>query len=244
MSTDDLTSVYLSKLETSLKNFNTTLHTFSCGIPSQGRFSSVRTCEDCFEAYENWLCGVTMPRCTDVPQELQSQAQDNFTTHARANDQVVFSDEPIPESVQPLLVRDHPALSRTPQWAPSNLSQDLTTPFPYAEVLPCDGVCHLVAASCPSLISWACPVQDQTLAASYGKMPLLQADNIQGGNQAGPAGEPRHRAMDRFGNVWCNSFDIEALLDMRAGSAVSLMSGSRAMLACSSLMTLWLAFGA
>lgn len=229
LATSDLTEIYLSKLQTSLKNFNTTLHTFSCGIPSQGRFSSVRTCEDCLNAYENWLCGVTMPRCTDIPSQYLPQAQTNYSTHAN-EDQVAFNNEPIPESVQTFLIRDQPSTSRTPQWSDAGLANlsltDVTTPFPYAETPPCDGVCHLVAASCPSLLEWQCPIKDQTLAASYGQMPLLEASDTQGGNLAGPPGQLRRRAMDRFGHVWCNSFDIEALLTLRAGSGASKLGGA------------------
>lgn len=222
LSSPDVLDIYKQRLQTSLTNFNTTLHTFSCGIPDQGRFSSVRTCDDCYEAYENWLCGIVMPRCTDIPPNQQQSAQQNYSTHASV-DQVVFSDAPIPDSVQPVIVRDHPGTSRTPQWSNAGLKNlslpdDVSSPFPYAEVPPCGGVCHLVAASCPNLISWTCPIKG-TIAASYGEAKLLEPNDIQGGNMPGPVGVEKWRSADRFGNVWCNSFEIEALLDVRANTA-------------------------
>ncbi|KAG9292894.1 hypothetical protein G9A89_016256 [Geosiphon pyriformis] len=43
-------------------NFTTTLNQFDCNTT----YSLVRNCGDCKEDYNNWLCAVTMPRCTDV----------------------------------------------------------------------------------------------------------------------------------------------------------------------------------
>lgn len=244
MSTADIAGAYTSRLQRSLDNFNTTLRTFSCDIPSQGRFSSVRTCDDCFAAYENWLCGVTMPRCTDMPPDRADAAQSNYTVNANQPNQIVFNNEPIPESVQTTLIRTNPAASRTPQWSESALQEqsgavELTTPFPYAEIPPCSGVCNLVAASCPNLISWQCPIVDQTLTASYGRMELLPADEQLGGNHIGPANELRHRSSDRFGNVFCNSFELEVLLDLRAsGQRLVLSLGMGAVMAATGLALL------
>lgn len=191
----------------------------------QGNFSSVRTCADCFEAYRTWLCSIVLPQCTDIPAPLQQSAQVNYTTNE--NSQLVFSDQPIPESVQLILVRDNPALSRTPQLSPSALANNPnlsvynpTTPFPYGEVPLCLDVCNNVAASCPYFISWNCPLRFQTLAASYGLLQDLPPDARQGGNHVSGSNS------DRWGNQFCNAAQIDVLLAVRSSISKSSRHGT------------------
>jgi calcium channel MID1 len=216
--TQDLYNLYDSLLLPHIQSFNTTLYQFPCNVPSQNKYSSVRTCTDCLAAYTSWLCSVVLPRCTDIPADQLPAAQANYSI--RQDSQIVLSQEPIPSSLQTLLIRTDPALSRTPQFSNSALANstalapfDPTSPFPYAEVPPCSSVCNLVAASCPCLIGWNCPLQSQTMAAAYGRLQSLPFEALQGGDQASMSrwGRP----ADRFGNVFCNAMGTDVLLAVR-----------------------------
>lgn len=45
-------------------NFSKSLQQIACDTSSDSIFSNLRTCEDCAESYKNWLCAVTIPRCS------------------------------------------------------------------------------------------------------------------------------------------------------------------------------------
>jgi calcium channel MID1 len=191
-------------------------------------------------AYTDWLCSVVIPRCDDIPASEQASAQavtaalgDNST--AAVPDSLTL----IPESVQTLLIRSDPSLSRTPLLGPSSLSNqtlfpnsaslDLTTPFPYAETPPCSSLCYNVAASCPPILQWFCPVADQTLAASYGQLQGIGSADVQGGDDPGTNGKGGLRAQDRWGNVVCNSLGSDIALAVRGSASSSSLPSSMAL---------------
>lgn len=201
MSTQDLLSIYNSTMYASLQGFNTTLSTFPCNAPikdSQGRYSFVRTCDQCLEAYTSWLCAVRMPRCVDYePNQPEAPSSNTIYTYPRtsAND------------------------SRTPKLPDSA--------FPYSELPPCIGVCDLVQASCPPVISNAFPCpsteKNSNLNASYA-LPYsrqITFQNVQGGDAADwldldlENQDAVDRAQDRFGNVKCNDLGTSALVTRR-----------------------------
>lgn len=45
-------------------NFSKALQLIPCDTESDARYSPLRTCDDCDESYRNWLCSVSIPRCT------------------------------------------------------------------------------------------------------------------------------------------------------------------------------------
>ncbi|CUS22820.1 LAQU0S07e00826g1_1 [Lachancea quebecensis] len=45
-------------------NFSKALQMVPCDTEKDSRFSPLRTCNDCANSYRNWLCAVTIPRCT------------------------------------------------------------------------------------------------------------------------------------------------------------------------------------
>lgn len=205
---------YDATLQRHLQGFNQTLSIFPCGIPSQGLYSPVRTCEDCLSAYQTWLCSIVLPRCTDIPPN--ETAQLNATVPLR----IGYNDQPIPSEISTTLIRSNPLLSRTPQFGPQQLQSveafsayNPTTPFPYAEVPTCSAVCHLVYASCPPMIDWHCPVEAVSLTAGYGEMREISADETQGGNEY--YREDVKRSADRFGNVFCNGLNVDVLVGAR-----------------------------
>ncbi|CAB4253564.1 similar to Saccharomyces cerevisiae YNL291C MID1 N-glycosylated integral membrane protein of the ER membrane and plasma membrane [Maudiozyma barnettii] len=45
-------------------NFSKALQLIPCDTESDARYSPLRTCDDCAESYRNWICSVSIPRCT------------------------------------------------------------------------------------------------------------------------------------------------------------------------------------
>ncbi|GAA5839185.1 hypothetical protein JCM9279_002620 [Rhodotorula babjevae] len=225
LDTPTLVNFFNSTLSASLANFSRTLTTFPCGSKDNGLYSIVSTCDDCLEAYRDWQCATTLPRCTDAP----SSTALNDSSAAIARDDELASWF-VPQQFETTLVRDDPAASRTPLFGPASLSSTFPSlfnlsfpptaahaqaesPFPYSEVPPCLDVCFLVEARCPPFLGWRCPrgtaddVDGGTGSAAYGVTRTVpkgeqQADDLSRSSLGA-------RAADRFGNVFCNALDSD-----------------------------------
>ena len=60
----DLKLLYDAYAAAIYANFSLLMQQVSCDVSLDSRYSPIVTCEDCEEAYKNWLCSVTIPRCT------------------------------------------------------------------------------------------------------------------------------------------------------------------------------------
>lgn len=56
---DNLASSYYT-------NFSTSVQVTNCNATGDAVYSLVSTCEDCKDAYKDWICAVTIPRCADL----------------------------------------------------------------------------------------------------------------------------------------------------------------------------------
>ncbi|KAI9296662.1 hypothetical protein K502DRAFT_363933 [Neoconidiobolus thromboides FSU 785] len=56
--------IYDKKAEDIYSNFTDLINQYNCDN-NRKRYSPVRGCDDCKRAYKNWICGITIPRCTD-----------------------------------------------------------------------------------------------------------------------------------------------------------------------------------
>ncbi|GAA5964162.1 hypothetical protein JCM3765_005358 [Sporobolomyces pararoseus] len=215
--TSDLIDYFNSTISSSLETFARTLTTFPCNSTKFGQYSVISTCSDCYDAYRDWLCATTIPRCSDAPSNITTLISTNSSLFDPETDLATWS---IPTSYSTSIIRDFPPASRTPNLAPANLSSTFPSlfnssyppnrqntleqsPFPYSEIPPCMDVCHLVDARCPSFLGWDCPTRGDTGKATYG-----MTEQVEGGERI--AGDIRHslrteRAQDRWGNVYCNA---------------------------------------
>ncbi|KAK3685021.1 stretch-activated Ca2+-permeable channel component-domain-containing protein [Podospora appendiculata] len=126
-------------------NFLKALAQIPCEAPSTQRYSLARGCDDCRDAYKNWLCSVTIPRCEDF-------SNDAPYLHPRAISQ------PFPNGD----VLDAATLALYPNITAFNSSRNPLIdsgirPGPYKEVLPCDDLCYNLVQSCPSSMQFGCP---------------------------------------------------------------------------------------
>ncbi|KAI5481195.1 hypothetical protein MNV49_005630 [Pseudohyphozyma bogoriensis] len=214
LSTASLISYYNTTVTPSLTAFARTLTTFPCDDITMGGYSFVSTCDDCYNSYETWACAIALPRCTDAPSNATLE-----TTDSSSNSSAAWV---IPTSYEQLLLRENPAASRTPDFAPSLLSTtfpglinatetaDSETPFPYSEVPPCLDTCQQVGARCPPFIGWGCPsaqIDGGTGTAGYGlTKPVTKGDRMGGG-----IGGSNMLAGDRYGNVFCNALGTDMI---------------------------------
>jgi len=215
MPSAELLDLYNSTIQPALQGFNTTLYTFPCESlvkDSQGQYSFIRTCSQCLEAYTSWLCAVRMPRCVDYVENAPATNDGHDTAYT--------------------FQRTSAADSRTPDLPGSA--------FPYSEIPPCLGVCNLVQASCPPVISnlFTCPVPHPSTNynASYA-LPFskqITFTNVQGGDDADWLGndldrdDAVDRAQDRFGNVRCNDMGTSQVISRRRYAGASSLSTSSA----------------
>ena len=138
-------------------NFSKSLQQIPCDTTSSAKYSLTRTCLDCDQAYKNWLCAVTIPRCEDFSnpaQYLQPRAvNQTFANQTLADDPAFnFKNES----------RVAFADSRNP-WIDSTIRPD-----PYKEVLPCQDLCYELVRSCPASLQFACPLENHGLNFTYG----------------------------------------------------------------------------
>lgn len=113
--------------------FNTSLSQYNCETT---QYSLVRNCTDCYRDYKNWLCAVTIPRCTDSSSSGDlSQGTDDVEAAPALRDITVNA-------------------SRNP-WIDETMS-----PGEWTELLPCIDLCYYVVQSCPPFLQFYCPTAD------------------------------------------------------------------------------------
>lgn len=64
LSQDELKEKYDAEARALYLNFSKALQQIACDTTSDAIFSPIRTCDDCAALYKDWLCAVTIPRCS------------------------------------------------------------------------------------------------------------------------------------------------------------------------------------
>ncbi|GAA5990338.1 hypothetical protein JCM10908_007324 [Rhodotorula pacifica] len=234
LSTPQLLSFYNKTVSASLANFSRTLTTFPCDKEPYGLYSVVSKCSDCLDAYRDYVCAVTMPRCADAPPgvALNSTLPDTFDSNGD-----LIGSWLVPESYQTSLVRSEPFASRTPLFGPANLSSTFPflfntssypptpanlareSPFPYIEIPPCLDVCNLVQARCPPFLGFVCPKsagstpKGGTGSAAWGQTQVVPATERLANDIYGSS--LQNRAADRWGNVFCNALESDLTMALQ-----------------------------
>ncbi|KAK2775469.1 stretch-activated cation channel mid1 [Onygenales sp. PD_12] len=153
MKVADLSNLYDTHAASLYKNFTRSLEQIACNAPTKSQYSLATNCSACADAYKQWLCAVTIPRCEDYSSNLhflqpRNTAQDFINGSSIDQDhtyrQVVLSNS-----------------SRNP------LIDEEIKPGPYKEVLPCQDLCYDLVRSCPAALGFSCP-EGKWLNASYG----------------------------------------------------------------------------
>ncbi|KAI1824672.1 stretch-activated Ca2+-permeable channel component-domain-containing protein [Xylaria intraflava] len=141
-----LAAFYDNYTQTMWDNFDKVLQQTPCEAPSAQRYSLARDCDDCKQAYKNWLCSVAIPRCEDFSSPGPNLQMRNINAPF-ANGSLVDGNIRGNHSMQ---------LAFNSSRNPDIDSQ--IQPGPYKEVLPCDYLCYELVKSCPASIGFSCPL--------------------------------------------------------------------------------------
>ncbi|KAK4656602.1 hypothetical protein QC762_205720 [Podospora pseudocomata] len=126
-------------------NFNLTLQQIQCEAGPTQRYSLVRTCDDCANAYKNWLCSVTIPRCEDFG---------NSAPYLQAR--AISQPFPDGEMLSKEELESMPNITRFNSSRNTRIDEEIR-PGPYKELLPCEDLCYDLVRSCPASMGFGCP---------------------------------------------------------------------------------------
>ncbi|SJX66232.1 related to Calcium influx promoting protein ehs1 [Sporisorium reilianum f. sp. reilianum] len=220
ISTTTALSVIEGFVDPQYSNFSTTIDTFPCGSREFGMYSYVQTCDNCKKSYQDWLCAVAMPRCTDPLQDPDTQSR-------ATQDGTELTGAPTGLNtglLSYIVNRNGNGTSALKSRQPF-IDQQLRPGF-YGELLPCIYTCYFVERTCPPLIQWACPIWDITAQRDYGTFADSGEEGIGAAENGGAGsdgmrwgGYQRYIATDAFGNAYCNSMGVDFLLRESNGSA-------------------------
>ncbi|KAI1738550.1 stretch-activated Ca2+-permeable channel component-domain-containing protein [Xylaria scruposa] len=142
-----LAAFYDNYTRTMWDNFDKVLQQTPCQAPATQKYSLAKDCDDCKQAYKDWLCSVAIPRCEDFSSPDESYLQMRNINAPFPNGSLV--DESI---------RNEFGNVRAYNSSRNVEIDDRVQPGPYKEVLPCDYLCYELVKSCPSSIGFSCPV--------------------------------------------------------------------------------------
>lgn len=150
----DLQKTYDDYASSLWKNFTYSLQQVQCNASPYNRYSLAVNCDNCSQAYKDWLCSVTIPRCEDY------SSSDDFLRVRNAGQDFING-----TSLDPEHADRQTYLSNQSR---NSIIDKQIKPGPYKEILPCQDVCHNLVRSCPASLKFSCP-QGQQLDASYGR---------------------------------------------------------------------------
>ncbi|CUM65909.1 uncharacterized protein PRCAT00003561001 [Priceomyces carsonii] len=110
---NELKTMYDDRAKSLFSNFTKALQQIACNTTKDAIFSPVRTCDDCAESYKNWLCSVTIPRCstrniTGYKERSHDDSRNDFINEKVKPDFLYFEVLPCVNVCQ-AIVRDCPA---------------------------------------------------------------------------------------------------------------------------------------
>lgn len=149
-----LKSLYDDYAASKFQNFSYSLQQNQCNTTAENMYSLAVNCDNCSQAYKEWLCSVTIPRCEDY------SSSDDFLQPRNAW-QKFFNGTSL-DAGNPDQKLAASNRSR------SSMIDEQIQPGPYKEVLPCQDVCHNLVRSCPASLEFSCP-QGTLLRLSYGR---------------------------------------------------------------------------
>ncbi|KAJ5466725.1 hypothetical protein N7539_009454 [Penicillium diatomitis] len=150
---NQLRQIYDTYASNYYTNFTYSLQQVQCDAPPESMYSLAVNCSTCADAYKQWLCSVSIPRCEDF-------SNPSTFLQVRNAGQPFINGTSLPETDA---YRLNPInnVSRNP------LIDTAIQPGPYKEILPCLDICSSMVRACPTVLNFGCP-SGEGLNASYG----------------------------------------------------------------------------
>ncbi|MCJ1293909.1 stretch-activated cation channel mid1 [Xylographa carneopallida] len=144
------------------QNFNYfaySLEQIPCNTTAEAQYSLATNCSNCYDAYKQWLCAVTIPRCMDFS-STESYLQARNVNQSFIDGRPFPADDPtFSEANKSVMYLNS---SRVPR------IDEIIKPGPYKELLPCIGLCYGLVQNCPAALGFACPLAGKGQNYSYG----------------------------------------------------------------------------
>ncbi|KAF2722146.1 hypothetical protein K431DRAFT_284345 [Polychaeton citri CBS 116435] len=185
--TTGLQELYDNHTKEMYKWFDYSLQQVPCDTTSDARYSLIKSCDDCADAYKEWLCAVTIPRCEDF-------SRNESWLQPRNMGQSFYNGTTLPDSLldSPYVpMPDAPTLPGSPAFKQTYRSSNATfwsrnpsviidqiKPGPYREVKPCEDLCYGLVQACPATFGFACPLKGRGLERDYGTREGNHLGNI------------------------------------------------------------------
>lgn len=150
----ELESIYDDYAASIFKNFTYSLQQIQCNASHENMYSLAVNCDNCSQAYKDWLCSVTIPRCEDY------SSSDDFLQPRNAGQEFVNGTSLSPDHADRKFYLSNRSRN--------SIIDEQIRPGPYKEILPCQDVCHNLVRSCPASLKFSCP-QGEQLEYSYGR---------------------------------------------------------------------------
>jgi hypothetical protein len=80
VSAANLSKTYDSYAESLFQNFSLSLQQIPCNTTPDAQYSLATNCSACSTAYKNWLCAVTIPRCSENSKNTSASIPRNAST--------------------------------------------------------------------------------------------------------------------------------------------------------------------
>ncbi|KAK7204366.1 stretch-activated Ca2+-permeable channel component-domain-containing protein [Myxozyma melibiosi] len=153
MSMNALKNWYDDTAKSLYDGFNKSMQLTPCDVSDEDRYSLMRTCDQCLEAYRRWLCLTLIPRCFD---DTGVYALPVSTTGSYEGGW-----EHVPVNGTAL---------RSAGESRNDMINNELKPESYIELQPCSYTCHKVMQNCPVGLTFQCPSPDKGLYDVYGRV--------------------------------------------------------------------------
>lgn len=89
LSKSDLKQLYDDRAKALYTNFSKAMQQIACNTTDDAIYSPIRTCDDCRTLYKDWLCSVTIPRCSTRNNTGYIHREANQSRNSFIDDEVV-----------------------------------------------------------------------------------------------------------------------------------------------------------
>ena len=144
------------------QNFNYfaySLEQIPCNTTAEAQYSLATNCSNCYDAYKQWLCAVTIPRCMDFSSTEPYLQARNVNQSFIDGSPFPVGDPTFSEANKSIMYLNSSRVPRIDQ---------IIQPGPYKELLPCIGLCYGLVQNCPAALGFACPLAGKGQNYSYG----------------------------------------------------------------------------
>ncbi|KLU88768.1 calcium influx-promoting protein ehs1 [Magnaporthiopsis poae ATCC 64411] len=146
----ELANLYDNHVKGVYENFKKALAQIQCLTEPTSLYSLARNCQDCDDAYKDWVCAVSIPRC----EEFSSTKP---WLHARNINSPLPDGRNLTNDDLKGLTEKEREMAAYTESRNTFINKEIQ-PGPYKELLPCDYLCYDLTQSCHPKLQFQCPI--------------------------------------------------------------------------------------